>query len=187
MCYHNYTQHSGCGHLGECHTQGWTLCAQAERRLADYRGPMSPPLSPPEYNMGPPPKRNSTSAAKFTKRMFSFPTNLARHASSTTQSSRRAVSGPSISRASTSSYVSTNDAGIRDHEWEVAKCKGDDVTRRTMVSSEMEVCKECMRWIKEMRFMIERYEKTGSVRGTGAFEEFLKWRADSVGGSVEST
>lgn len=40
----------------------------------------------------------------------------------------------------------------------------------------MRVCKECERWIEEMRFMVGRWEKTGSVRGTRAFEEFLKER-----------
>ena len=41
----------------------------------------------------------------------------------------------------------------------------------------MRVCKECERWIREMQFMIARWEKTGSVRGTSAFEEFLKERS----------
>jgi hypothetical protein len=42
----------------------------------------------------------------------------------------------------------------------------------------MDVCKECKRWIREMRFVIERFEKTGSVKGTKAFEEFLRFRGE---------
>ena len=32
-----------------------------------------------------------------------------------------------------------------------------------------------------MRHMIQRYDKTGSVRGTSAFEKFLKWEGDGGG------
>lgn len=50
------------------------------------------------------------------------------------------------------------------------------MVRRTLVTPEMEVCKECMHWIEQMRFLIERYKKTGSVKGMAAYEEFLKPR-----------
>ena len=72
------------------------------------------------------------------------------------------------------------------YELESARCKGIDVERRELTQSEvvrqgggkevMRVCKECEKWMREMRFMIDRWEKTGSIRGTSAFEEFLKER-----------
>jgi hypothetical protein len=45
----------------------------------------------------------------------------------------------------------------------------------------MNVCKECKRWIGDMRSMIERYDKTGSIRGTAAFEAFLRWQGEGGG------
>lgn len=48
-------------------------------------------------------------------------------------------------------------------------------TKRSQISREMDVCKECKRWIGDMRSMIQRYDKTGSIRGTNAFEAFLRW------------
>ncbi|KAF2268698.1 hypothetical protein CC78DRAFT_529698 [Lojkania enalia] len=174
MCFHNYTQHNGCGHIGEVHDCPWALCADAEKRLAEYRGTTtlpSPPLSPPTMSF-PLQKRRST-----TKRFFSFNTP-SRHTSSASTSSRRTVSQPpnSLSRASTSSFADSGNGGIADHELEAVKCRGEKIERRTMVSNEMQVCKECKKWIREMRFMIERFDKTGNIRGTKAFEEFLKDR-----------
>ncbi|CAO2655068.1 Nn.00g118010.m01.CDS01 [Neocucurbitaria sp. VM-36] len=32
-----------------------------------------------------------------------------------------------------------------------------------------------------MRSMIARYDKTGSIRGTAAFEQFLKWEGEGAG------
>lgn len=32
-----------------------------------------------------------------------------------------------------------------------------------------------------MRGMLARYDKTGSIRGTAAFEAFLKWRGEGGG------
>lgn len=32
-----------------------------------------------------------------------------------------------------------------------------------------------------MRSMIERYDKTGSIRGTAAFEAFLRWQGEGGG------
>lgn len=32
-----------------------------------------------------------------------------------------------------------------------------------------------------MRSMIARYDKTGSIRGTTAFEKFLKWEGEGAG------
>lgn len=44
----------------------------------------------------------------------------------------------------------------------------------------MRVCNECEKWIREMKFMVERWEKTGSIKGFRAFEEFLKDRSSGV-------
>lgn len=32
-----------------------------------------------------------------------------------------------------------------------------------------------------MQHMLARYEKTGSIRGTAAFDEFLRWRGEGGG------
>jgi hypothetical protein len=45
----------------------------------------------------------------------------------------------------------------------------------------MDVCKTCKRWIEDMRSMLIRYDKSGSIRGTGAFEKFLKEEGDGGG------
>jgi hypothetical protein len=45
----------------------------------------------------------------------------------------------------------------------------------------MVVCKECARWIEAMRNMIQFYDKKGSIRGTAAFEKFLKWEGEGGG------
>lgn len=42
----------------------------------------------------------------------------------------------------------------------------------------MDVCKNCQSYISAMRSMIERYDKTGVIKGTDAFEEFLRFRGD---------
>lgn len=181
MCYHNYTQHNGCSHLGESHTQPWTLCPEAEARLTQLRGPMSPPLSPASAFPQPQRTASTSSSSRIGKRFASFSATLSRSSTTASLSSnRRAVSGPSPSRASTSSYISAGGGewGIPDHQLEAVKCKQPE--RRTQVSSEMDVCKECAKWIREMRFLLERYEKTGVVKGTRAFEEFLRTRGEEM-------
>ena len=45
----------------------------------------------------------------------------------------------------------------------------------------MVVCKGCAREIGHMRNMIRTYDKTGSIRGTIAFEKFLKWEGEGGG------
>lgn len=45
----------------------------------------------------------------------------------------------------------------------------------------MVVCKDCARWIESMRTMIKFYDKNGSIRGTAAFEKFLKWEGEGGG------
>lgn len=75
---------------------------------------------------------------------------------------------------------------ITDYESEAIKCRNEeDLQKRTLVSSKMQVCKVCQKWIREMQSMIQRYDKTGSVKGTRAFEEFLKFK--SCGGDGQDT
>jgi hypothetical protein len=69
-------------------------------------------------------------------------------------------------------------SGIPEHQFKAVKCTGYDVEQNAKVSSGMEVCKECKKWIREMRFLLERYDKTGSVKGTSAFEEFLRFKGE---------
>jgi hypothetical protein len=44
----------------------------------------------------------------------------------------------------------------------------------------MDVCKSCKRGIDDMRSMLGRYDRTGCIKGTGAFEKFLKCVPDGV-------
>jgi len=184
MCYHNYSQHNGCGHIGESHKQPWTLCDAAVQRLNDLRGPGSPPVSPPATNFHASPKRASS-----TRRFFSLSGQLSRSSTSaSSSSSRHANSGssgaatPRTSQSSAGSYTYTaalDYSTLPDHQLVAVKC--DAPVKRTHVSRDMAVCKGCARWIGQMRHMIQRYDKTGSVRGTSAFEKFLKWEGDGGG------
>lgn len=182
MCFHNYTSHNGCGHLGESHTQPWTLCDHALHRLNALRGPNSPRLSPPVAN-SPPPKRSSSS-----RRFFSLSGTLSRSSTNASSTSRRAVSGPSgmmTPRASTSSYgsyvptMALDYSTLPDHQLIAVKC--ENPTKRTHVTREMRVCKNCERGIADMRNMLARYDKTGSVMGTSAFERFLRREGEGGG------
>ena len=49
------------------------------------------------------------------------------------------------------------------------------------MSGEMNVCKSCLKGLDDMRSMLARYDKTGSIRGTGAFDRFLKWEGEGAG------
>ncbi|KAL6703488.1 hypothetical protein ACN47E_009586 [Coniothyrium glycines] len=182
MCFHNYTQHNGCGHIGESHTHPWTLCDTALHRLNHLRGPNTPPLSPPALGFEPP-KRSAS-----TRRFFSLSGTLSRTSTSASASSRRAISGPtsghkrSDSTSSHGSIVATHAldySTLPDHQLAAVKC--GDPTKRTHVSREMNVCKDCKRCINDMRSMLQRYDKSGSVRGTAAFEKFLKWEGEGGG------
>jgi hypothetical protein len=75
--------------------------------------------------------------------------------------------------------VALNYATLPDHQLIAVRCV--QPKKRSHVSSEMEVCKTCKRWLKDMQSMLERYDKTGSIRGTGAFEKFLKGEGDARG------
>ncbi|KAL5117860.1 hypothetical protein ACEQ8H_004178 [Pleosporales sp. CAS-2024a] len=190
MCFHNYSQHSGCGHLGESHTQPWELCNVAISKLHRLRGPMSPPLSPAPTSSALPKRSPST------RRFFS----LSR--SNTTASQRMSNSYlPATPCESTSSTATTGTATpatpatptpppppppppappaaqlldystLADHELKAVRCATP--IERTHVSRQMAVCKNCARWLDDMRSMLARYDKTGSIRGTAAFEKFLK-------------
>jgi hypothetical protein len=70
-------------------------------------------------------------------------------------------------------------ATLPDHQLVAVRCTNP--TKRTHVSREMDVCKTCRRWLDDMRSMLGRYDKTGSIRGTGAFEKFLKGEGDGGG------
>jgi glutaredoxin-related protein len=48
--------------------------------------------------------------------------------------------------------------------------------QRDRVNAGMDVCAECSRWVEEMRFLVQRYDQTRSVKGCKAFDEFLKDR-----------
>jgi hypothetical protein len=133
---------------------------------------MSPPLSPatPTYA---PPKRTSS-----TRRFFSL-------SRSNTAVSRRTLSGgagtPRDSLQSHGSYspalsATLDYATLPDHQLLAVKCAHP--VKSTHVSREMDVCKTCRRWIDDMRYMLGRYDKTGNIRGTGAFERFLKGEED---------
>ncbi|KAF1937595.1 hypothetical protein EJ02DRAFT_458599 [Clathrospora elynae] len=183
MCFHNYSQHNGCGHIGESHTHPWTLCDIALQRLNNLRGPSSPPLSPPISNFAAQPKRTAS-----TRRFFSLSGTLSRSSTNASYVSRRATSGPTgaaTPRSSNSSYgpytptTALDYSTLPDHQLVAVKCAVP--IKRTHVSREMVVCKDCVRWIGQMRNMIERYDKTGSIRGTGAFEKFLKWEGEGGG------
>ncbi|KAF2129201.1 hypothetical protein P153DRAFT_375740 [Dothidotthia symphoricarpi CBS 119687] len=182
MCFHNSTQHNGCGHIGEAHTQPWTLCEIALRRLSDLRGPNSPLLSLPPPRDVPPPKRSSS-----TRRFLSLSNTLSRSATTSSVASRRTNPGPTVrpSRASISGFdpldppTSLDYATLPDHQLLAVRCAVP--VNRTRVTRDMDVCKSCKRWIVDMRHMVERYEKTGSIRGTSAFEEFLNVRKEVSG------
>lgn len=136
---------------------------------------MSPPLSPALPN--PAPVKRSAS----TRRFFSLSQTISRSAST---ASRRAVSPDSSAEASyfspTSESVKVLDyATLPDHQLTAVRCA--DPTKRSQISREMNVCKECKRWIGDMRNMIERYDKTGSIRGTSAFEVFLRYQSEAGG------
>jgi hypothetical protein len=170
MCLHNYTQHNGCGHVAPSHTHPWTLCDGAVNRLNELRGPMTPPLSPQVMSAAPP-KRSSS-----TRRFFSR--SLSR---SNTSASRRTIQGVPTPVSSNGSYTLApiDCATLPDHQLVAVRCAQPE--KSTRVSREMDVCKTCKEWLENMRSMIVRYDKTGSVRGTGAFEKFLKREGDAGG------
>jgi hypothetical protein len=74
--------------------------------------------------------------------------------------------------------VALDYATLPDHQLLSVRCVNP--IKRTHVSREMDVCKSCKRGIDDMRSMLGRYDKTGCIKGTGAFEKFLKCVADGV-------
>lgn len=137
---------------------------------------MSPPLSPVVPD--PAPVKRSAS----TRRFFSLSQTISRSAST---ASRRTISSPAPTDANgyfSPSEPSTllNYVTLPDHQLNAVRCQNP--SKRTQISRDMNVCKECKRWIGDMRSMVERYDKTGSIKGTSAFETFLRWQ-DGNGGS----
>lgn len=180
MCYHNYTQHSGCGHYGEVYTNRYTVCPTVYAQLSSKRGPSSPPLNPPPEFMPPPPppKRSSTVLVKDkSRRFFSVGAVLSRSSTSASVPSRRAVSGPEqpVSRTSTSSSIDyNNELGVPDHELAAAAEACPDLRTQTKVCTDPgQVCRECLRWIEPLRMMLRNYDQRKGIRGTEAFREFL--------------
>ena len=71
---------------------------------------------------------------------------------------------------------------VTDHEIKEILCEEPGKRTRVASGGEMQICELCRKSVDDMRFMIQRFEKTGSVKGTKAFEDFLKLRGDAVGG-----
>ncbi|KAF2729750.1 hypothetical protein EJ04DRAFT_555904 [Polyplosphaeria fusca] len=176
MCYHNYTSHPGCGHLSESPSHPWTLCAPALDRLSALRGPSSPPLVPLQFTPATGlPKRQST----ISRLRKGF---IERAAASMKEGGRRSVSDPapgfSFSRSSTMSNISTADTGPSwtDAEIKAVKCAVPKARGVVGGSGLGTVCQECRVWIERMRDMILGFDGGKGVRGTGAYEEFLRAR-----------
>jgi hypothetical protein len=136
---------------------------------------MSPPLSPAVPNPAPVKRSGST------RRFFSLSQQISRSAST---ASRRTISSPDPTDAN--GYFSSSEPGaalnyatLPDHQLNAVRCQNP--SKRSQISREMNVCKECKRWIGDMRNMVERYDKTGSIRGTSAFEAFLRWQEGNGG------
>ncbi|KAF2709063.1 hypothetical protein K504DRAFT_468271 [Pleomassaria siparia CBS 279.74] len=190
MCWLNYSQHMGCGHYGPPATNAYSLCVVGQKALLDRRGPSSPPLMSPSSAPAPPPLKRSSTLGRF------FESSVKRSASTTT--ARRAVSGPSggtsASRLSMETSTvrfgldvtpgSQRNATITDAELKAVLCKGEELKKRARVwnGDEINICIKCKETISDMRFMIERLDKTGSIKGTKAFTDFLQLRGEALGG-----
>lgn len=68
---------------------------------------------------------------------------------------------------------------LPDHQLVAVKC--ENPIQRTHVTRDMRVCKNCECAIADMRNMLARYDKTGSVMGTSAFERFLRKEGEGGG------
>ncbi|KAF2437237.1 hypothetical protein P171DRAFT_459306 [Karstenula rhodostoma CBS 690.94] len=184
MCYANFTQHSGCGHIGGSSTRPLTLCDDAIQRLYSLRGPNSPPISSPtQQNTFFPPPRRSASKRRF----FSLSQTLSRTSSIASRSSRSSagtgVDGRPAPRSAAASFSPSTTvaadidyASLPVHQLNAVKCR--EPIRRSQVASDMDVCPECKKALVDMRSMLERYDKSGSIRGTTAFEQFLRFGDD---------
>lgn len=178
MCYHNYTQYSGCGHFGEA-PERYTLCNPVYAEVYAKRGPSSPLPVPPEEYFKQPMRRSTT---KRKTRFFSMSNVLERSGTTKSFSSRRAVSGPENgggSRDSRSSFAEGRSGiSILEHELKEAAQRCPNIQDKTQVGNNApgQVCEECRKWIDSLRIMLKTYEEGKGVRGTKAFEEFLKDR-----------
>lgn len=154
MCYANFTQHSGCGHLGPSTTAPLTLCDAALSRLHALRGPNSPPLTPASPAPLAPPKR---SASK--RRFLSLSQTLSRSSSSASGAPARAASVRSTAASfspSTTVPVDIDYAALPAHQVGAVRCGEADTVRRSKVAGEMDVCEGCRGAMGEMRRMLER-------------------------------
>jgi len=163
MCYINITIHNGCGHRAPSTSDPYTLCDAALARLAAATGNSadSLPMPPP-----PPPKskRMSTNSGRFS----SFKA-LGRTSSTSSMLSKRSVSD-SVTSPTSSSFAWKPPP----HMMIAARCEVPE--ERERANSGMDVCAECQKWINEMRFLVERYDRTWNVKGCKAFDEFLRDR-----------
>ncbi|KAF2496662.1 hypothetical protein BU16DRAFT_525815 [Lophium mytilinum] len=162
MCYLNITIHNGCGHRAPSVSDPYTLCNEALVRLAEATGNIADSMPPPPP---PRPKRTSTSiSGRFTSLKA-----LGRTSSTSSTISKRSVSDSVTSPISSSfAWKASPSSAI------AARCETPEVRER--VNSGMDVCEECRRWVEEMRFLVKRYDQSGSVKGCKAFDEFLRDR-----------
>lgn len=133
---------------------------------------MSPPLSP-SLPAAAPVKRSAS-----TRRFLSLSQTISRSAST---ASRRTTAPPQDAGdayfAPADPRAPLNYTTLPDHQLNAVRCHNP--AKKSQISREMDVCKACKRWIGDARRMLERYDKTGSIRGTGAFEAFLRWQDGS--------
>ncbi|KAL5412276.1 hypothetical protein PMIN04_009925 [Paraphaeosphaeria minitans] len=184
MCYANFTQHSGCGHIGESSTQLVTLCDEAIQRLYSLRGPNSPSISSPTQptSFFPPPKcsaskRRFLSLSQTLSRTSSIAPRFSRSSGSTSVDGRSAPRSAAASFSPITTVAADIDyANLPVHQLNAVKCR--ELISRSQVANNMDVCPECKKALVDMRSMLERYDKTGSIRGTTAFEQFLRFADD---------
>jgi hypothetical protein len=68
--------------------------------------------------------------------------------------------------------TAVNYATLPDYQLNAVRCAVPTETTR-ISGGVVDVCGKCKRGINDMRYMIERYDKTGNIIGTDAFRNFL--------------
>jgi hypothetical protein len=170
MYHHNFTQHVGCGHISETHLQPWTLCTDAEKRLSERLGQAMQP-SPPQGSTYV--QRNASSSSSGLRQRLKV--RLLLSPTSNTPSSY-------ASPTSTPSLASLH--GLPMHEIQAITCMKSVQRTHTSAGAKMDVCGECKVWMSAMWSMLERYDKTGCIKGTRAYDEFLRDKAEVEGRGV---